>query len=117
MSVEVAVRQHGDVVVVRMSGTAGDELVAHLADGMAAVAEAAAGLVVELHDFVLADVLAVRTLAHRLLTLPADRVAVSCGRLSGRRLLRQCGGSRLEVFTTTEDALVALRAGELQQTA
>jgi hypothetical protein len=115
VSVDVSVRQVGDIVVLRISGTAGDELIGRLADGMAAVAETTAALVVELHDLVLGDMRAVRTLACRLLALPAECVAVSCGRLSGRRLLRYCVGARLDVFIDTNDAVAAARARRLRE--
>lgn len=83
MTVEVAMRQDAERTVLRMSGTAGEDLLVQLADGIAAVAEATASLVVEVHDLVLADVRAVQSFARRLV--------------------------EIGVFATADDAVLALR--------
>jgi hypothetical protein len=96
----------GSCAVITVEGVADARLGRLLADGIAGLGNEVHAVVVDLDELLLTDLGAVRALLGGLLDLPsADRLVVSCRRLSGRRILRRIGGEALRL---TEDRLTAL---------
>jgi hypothetical protein len=108
VAVEVKTRWLGSIQLLEVHGSADVGLLARLADGLAAVVADGERVVVDLSDLVLTDLPAVRGfLAKLIATTPESSVVLCCRRLSGRRILRRCGGPRIAIAASHSDALAA----------
>lgn len=109
MTVTVTTRTECGVPVLALSGVTEEGLLLRLATGVAAVAEDAGMVVVDLDDLIVSDSRALgRFLVHLLDSTTATRLAVACSRLTGRRLLRQLGNHDVLVFPTAGEAVAGL---------
>jgi hypothetical protein len=109
MTVEVTTGESDGIPVVWLRGVASPGLLDCLVDGIQAVSEAVSAVVVDIEELVLTDALTVRGFVAKLESGTHAAWAVSCGRLSGRRVLRRCGVDVVSIFSSPAEAAAALR--------
>jgi hypothetical protein len=94
-----------DVVVLSLSGTPAEEVLALLAEGVASITGEGQVVVIDVDALVLSKASVIRGfLADLLDRSPVDHVAFVCERLTGRRILRRWGGDDLVIARTLSDA-------------
>lgn len=112
MGLTVNVRSEGSVTVVVLRGAACDELLGQVADGIEAVA-GAEPLVVDLTDVMLSHPTDLSTFLEALSSRCAQ-LRVVCGRIGGRRVVRQSAfGVGVSMFTSVAEAVAAPSAPAL----
>ena len=100
-----------DVLALRLVGVAEERLLLTLVDGVHAAAEGKRRVVLDLDELVLFSAGAVRTfIAHLFERIGEDRVVLSCGRRTGRQVLRRWGGNEVSIMSTLDGALALATA-------
>lgn len=103
-----------DVVVLTVSGTPAEELLALLADGIAELTAAGQTVVLDLDALMMTKPAAMRAFLARLLgKSPEDRVVLKCGRLTGRKVLRRWTTADLSIVSTLVEARQPTRRPEV----
>jgi hypothetical protein len=111
VAVQVGIRPLGSSSVVSLSGLADRALLVRLAEAIAECTAPGGVLLVEIDDLLVSNLDTIRGLVGTLLARVTERpVAFCCRRVTGRRLLRRCGGDEVRVFARIDDALTALVA-------
>jgi hypothetical protein len=114
MALTVNTREIDGITVLGFVGEADTELIVDIVSGIEAVAGDRRCVVLDVDSLWLVDVAAVRAFVTRLLEGSAlGHVVFSCGRVSGRRILRRWSGDELPVFSSAADGAAACRERHL----
>jgi hypothetical protein len=105
LSLHVTTAQHSpEVVVVQVGGVGEERLLLMLIDGIEAIADDAACVVIDIDDLVLFSATAVQRFVGALLERLGDtRVAFCARRGSARLVLRRWGGSGVVIVSSPDD--------------